>query len=737
MRPQLLRSIAPAALAALLLLAPTAPAQDTGGEAPKPPAPGGSLPGGTPKEGPFTSPLPREEMWPAPTEEDWKKPCLLTFQRTWEDALAVAEETNRAILICVNMDGEIASEHYAGVRYRQPEIAALYEPYVAVIASVYRHSARDHDDAGNRVLCPRFGSVTCGEHIAIEPILHDKYFEGVRVAPRHIMIELDRKEQFDVYYAYDTASVFSAIKNGIEKRAAVPKTIVRGDRPVVERVASREVTDRLAVEEAYRAGDAQTRKALLEAAGKHPEAAPVDLLRLAVFGLDGEMAKAARDALARSQSEAATGLLGDALKAPMDPKEKEALLAALSRLGKTNWRARWLSVVHRGLGGKSASVDVAAWNKTGGSYPAAPVTAPAAGGAPDPESAASTAALLEEAESALAEALQAMESPGPDLRSARVLSRLLLQESRRMALAAAEKGGGWRAGAVECVAAYYSGDTEDAYARAEAVVKEIPPGDAGQNSMIVLTVFGEAKWKAIQKAMNAKKEWPAEWLTDLNAAYSVLRKHPRATDSRIAWHHELLVWLGAKEPAAKALAEGLERFPASELLHERLRKRALEEGGAEGLEAAYAKMLEGAGGSGDLLWFAGRASIEAGDHLRRVGRFGLVAAAYDRGVALLEKAAAADPERKPAVDVAVSLVLASRARGAFQRGDDEAAVEAILAAFARSPDSAGEKDGLGFSTGETGKIILARLKERKKDALAKRLEDALAALDPELLRPDR
>ena len=65
----------------------------------------------------------REQMWFAPTAEDWARPCLITWQRTWEDALAVSRETGKPILICVNMDGEIASEHYAGVRYRQPEIA--------------------------------------------------------------------------------------------------------------------------------------------------------------------------------------------------------------------------------------------------------------------------------------------------------------------------------------------------------------------------------------------------------------------------------------------------------------------------------------------------------------------------------------------------------------------------------------------------------------------------------------
>ncbi|MFV2038820.1 MAG: hypothetical protein ACC660_01100, partial [Acidimicrobiales bacterium] len=58
--------------------------------------------------------------------EDWAKPVQITFQRTWKDAVAVSKETNKPILVCINMDGEIASEHYAGIRYREPDIAALY-----------------------------------------------------------------------------------------------------------------------------------------------------------------------------------------------------------------------------------------------------------------------------------------------------------------------------------------------------------------------------------------------------------------------------------------------------------------------------------------------------------------------------------------------------------------------------------------------------------------------------------
>ena len=134
-------------------------------QVPQDPAPRPAQPGNT-AQGPG-APGTRETMWPAPTADEWKRPVLVEFQRTWDDALAVARLTGKPILACVNMDGEPASEHYAGVRYRDPEIARLWEPYVCVIASVYRHTPRDHDDQGNRIPCPRLGTVTCGEHMEI------------------------------------------------------------------------------------------------------------------------------------------------------------------------------------------------------------------------------------------------------------------------------------------------------------------------------------------------------------------------------------------------------------------------------------------------------------------------------------------------------------------------------------------------------------------------------------------
>ena len=225
---------------------------------------GGSLAAQTQGGGP--APGSREAMWPAPTQEDWAKPCAIRWQRTWEDALAVSEKTRRPILVCVNMDGEIASEHYAGIRYRQPEIAALYEPYVTVIASVYRHTPRDYDENGQRVPCPRFGTVTCGEHIALEPLVFDRFLDGQRVAPRHIMVELDGTETYDVFYAFDTDSVFERIRTGIEDRPEKIPPRLEDARTAVERVTSHDSADREAVETAWVKGDRVVRRELLRAA---------------------------------------------------------------------------------------------------------------------------------------------------------------------------------------------------------------------------------------------------------------------------------------------------------------------------------------------------------------------------------------------------------------------------------------------------------------------------------------
>lgn len=686
----------------------------------------------------------RTGMWPAPTAEDWKKPVLITFQRTWEDALAVSRETKKAILVCINMDGEIASEHYAGVRYRQPEIAELYEPYVCVIASTYRHNPKDYDEQGRRILCPRFGSVTCGEHIWIEPIIFEKFLDGQRVAPRHIMVELDGEESYDIFYANDTITVFDTIRDGIAKRTIQPSTVVRGDRSIIERVTSPDVQDRNAVESAYLEGNRSARQALLDAAARQGGKAPIDLIRLGVFGLDTEMGRLARSALARSESPAATDLIADAMRVPMEKTEREALIGALDRLGKDSVKARWLADVHRGLGARSKAVDAESWAKARRAYESSALLRTLNDLAAEQKqmvdevgrSPEDVDAHMELAEASFALAMKARKADSYDFRMARSLARHMFADSRHAALNAQKLGAdAWRTNTILALTAYYRGDPETAYGLAEAAVKEMPPGEPGWNAMAVLTIFGEGRFKAIKKAARARERWPHRWLADLDAAYSALLHHPLATDGQVLWYHEFLVWLGVNHRATRVLRSGLSRFPDSASLHQTLRKHVLKDRGVEALEQTYGEMLGQESAPPILSWYAGYASSVAADFHRRLRRTEKAIAAYGRAIEYFDRAIEVSPETRESADHYAALALAGLARLAYEGEDDERALDALVKSFARRPQAAGTKDGMGITPAETAQMLITRLTESGRDDLVEKIVAALETVDPELLVP--
>ena len=57
------------------------------------------------------------------------------------------------------------------------------------------------------------------------------------------------------------------------------------------------------------------------------------------------------------------------------------------------------------------------------------------------------------------------------------------------------------------------------------------PADANSwNAMAVMALFAQQRHMAIAKAAREKTRWPPQWLTDVNAAYSVLARHPLGTD---------------------------------------------------------------------------------------------------------------------------------------------------------------------------------------------------------------
>lgn len=690
----------------------------------------------------------REAMWPAPTEADWAKPCLIFWQRTFEDAVVVARETGKPILICVNMDGEIASEHYAGIRYREPEKAKLYEPYVTVIASVYRHTPRDFDERGARIPCPRFGSVTCGEHIAIEPGLFDGFFEGQRVAPRHVMVELEESgsyaESYDVYYAFDTDSVFETIRVGIANRPAPPE-LPDVERVLDELVTSRDNADRIKLEEAYQSGDVTVRRRLLKALAREDQPTQTGLLRLALYDLDLDLVKLARLTLAKAETAESVDLIMEALRVPTSEEERESLIAALERIGESSQRARTLAVVHRGLVATSETVDVSSWTQAiEGAEPeevrnGLPVSDPkleykAQAAIAHPED---PSTKLELGEAYLSYAVDP-ENTGllaPRAAEANKYKRLLFEDALRAAERARELGSeSWRVEAIAALAHTYLGRRLVGYEHAKLAAGAMPPGAEGWTAMATLALFAESRQRDIWKAERGQTPWSPEWLTDINAAYSVLAQSPYGTAAQVVAHYDFLWQLGVGEQADLVLEDGLDRFPSSWELHARLRASVFKRGGLEQLEAVYAERLGALDAQPEFVWYAGYASLIAAEFHRRGTNPDGALGAYGRGIDFFEQALemSEDGEVRGA-DHYIAMALAGRARLALEREDFAKATEQILASFERRSAAAATLDGLGFTPVSTAQMLLSRLKRAEQNELAATVQAALDALDPELL----
>jgi hypothetical protein len=207
------------------------------------------------------------------------------WQRSLEDALVLAKSEGRPLFIAVNMDGESASERIVKENYRNPEFVALSRRFVCVIASAFRHEQRDHDDLGRRIPCPRLGEVTCGEHIALEPILFEKYLGGERIAPRHALILPDGTKSFDLFLLFDLGDLDRRLAQSIG--TAPPPRVVSAPpgsgSSWIELASARDHRGRLAFEtRILTAITRQERSSVLKAIADAGDGGSVDALRVLV-----------------------------------------------------------------------------------------------------------------------------------------------------------------------------------------------------------------------------------------------------------------------------------------------------------------------------------------------------------------------------------------------------------------------------------------------------------------------
>ena len=179
---------------------------------------------------------------------------------------------------------------------------------------------------------------------------------------------------------------------------------------------------------------------------------------------------------------------------------------------------------------------------------------------------------------------------------------------------------------------------------------EMPSSADGWNAIAVLSIFAQARHMAIESALREQREWPAQWLADATAAYSLLARHPHGTEDQVAAHHDLLARLGAGQ-AGRVLDEGLARFPDAWKLHDRLRGRILQDRGLEGLEPEYEKRLREPNAHASLEWYAGFASLWTAEFRKREGRDEESHGAYSRAIAHYRASIVNHPATAPVSDV--------------------------------------------------------------------------------------
>jgi len=222
----------------------------------------------------------------------------ILWQRDLDQALALAHAEDRALFIAVNMDGESASDRIVQEEYRDARFVADTRPFVCLVASVFRHNPRDYDEHGRRIPCPRLGECTCGEHIALEPILYERFLkDGERVAPRHAVVLVDGKKAWDLSLAFDLRDIDRELAT-TARAERERRGELGGDVPALDwegLAARRDARGRAALEERLaRVPDEATLVRALGAVASHGDAGAADALRLVVARLS-ELSPDARE----------------------------------------------------------------------------------------------------------------------------------------------------------------------------------------------------------------------------------------------------------------------------------------------------------------------------------------------------------------------------------------------------------------------------------------------------------
>jgi|GEM_PF-1120998 len=647
--------------------------------------------------------------------EQRELPPLMPFQRSLEDALLLVERTGKPLLVCVNMDGENASERLAWYHYRDPGFADLARGFVCVLASPDRRQAFDHDDRGRRLADERFGRVVDAEHVEIEPELFERYFSGTRAAPRHVGVAPDGRILFDIFLVQD----LSVIGDALAEHGVRP-----GERPrpaeelsLDELLDSPEHAHRAYLEDYFVAADPARRRQLLEKAlspvrlVQHPQ-----LVRLGLFDPDASVRAAAIAVVASRPGALPRALVTRALNevAP-GSRDEDAVVDGLRRLERSTedegvraFAQRTLAV-RAGLRARTSAVDEAA-------FAARLAVAPTV---LDPFG---TAADVEPSIEAL-KVCEALLDEHPDDPHALALFAAAHLRCGRAQLAAggnplfhfedarsaARRAGD--AGLLELAyASWLLSDFDGAQAAAEAALPGLAARAELPLALEVLRVFVRTRVRSVYAALGGDGELASSAVADLVAAHRAIARHPLSTAEDVVERATFLGAIDAWEEQTAAVAAGLERFAGSQDLHAWRRSTLLRNGGARALADGYAAWREDQSDRAFARWYEGLALLFAAEHAVRVRDDAAALEHYGACVAAYDEVAALDASYLASSAHYAALASAGAARRHLEAGRYAEATAAIEAAFAYAADAPGALDAAD-GLGETPRATLDALVE--------------------------
>jgi len=692
-------------------------------------------------------------------EDRSASPPLMPWQRSIGDALALSRATGKPLLICVNMDGELASESLAADRYRDPEFVALVEGFIPLLASPDRHDALDYTSRGERIPDSKFGRVTNSEHIDIETELYERWFDGRRVAPRHIGVSPEGEVLFDLYLLTDLTKIDEALlahgefdvppplpgaaseENAEPAEEAVeptPEPEPEAPAPEAAELTAADLIDspdaahRDLLEARFVVADAETRERLARTAllstrdTQHPE-----LLRLALLDDDAAVRSAGLVALSEHPSAASLDLFTVAARIVGDgaSAERDALLVALERFASesasddvTRLSAMQLSRAMRAIGAGSDVVDVDAWLLgTAGRFAVEPDPSVAWDErlarieerlAVDPDNADWNVLFARNGRSYAQQLLAEGTNP-----------TFVLEDVRRAALRALQvRPDDGLANAFLAWSSYQLGDFESAAEAARRSVTELEAWSSTPLSFETLDVLADSCTRAVYAQVSEGAALLGTQLADAIAAHAVLLEHPLGTEAQALRGFQLLGSTNLFAAQRRAVEVALERWPESGSMHEWYRWIVMRDEGPEGLLRAYDDLTLGGLDPAERLSFSGLAKLRAAE--RRIDERDPLRALDDYRMSFqdFEEAIGASSSVATFARWYQAQARAGRARLYLEAGRLDEALAEVLLCFAFETPGHDEPDARGVRPRETLRAVRDALLAAERESDAQTLE---------------